>query len=480
MGGRKASIVYRLKSSSNMSAAILLVLALAVVITLLSERHYLRWDVTASGEHTLSEKTLQVLKTIDEPVHVRAFSREGHPDAAELERLLGAYHYAEPDITYELIDPDRNPKETRRYNIRTLNTMILEGYGRTQTVKLADEEHITNGLIRLSKSESRICYWVSGHGERPFQGSEPHALSSLQEELSDENYRFEELYLMKRDIPEDATMVVVAAPEKPFFPEEVKSLLAYLRGGGSLLILLEPFQDAGLRTFLHDHGIEISQDVIVDKMSRVMGGDYLLPMVARYGSHEITQDFQLPSFFELARSVETREGTGPAVNPTSLALTSPESWAETDQEALDQGRVGFEEGSDRKGPISLAVISELRPQPKKPEDSEEAGSRKRPSEIQKEDLVEITGEGKLVVFGDADFASNKYFHTSGNADFIMNTINYLAGRKDLITIQKKHRDVEALMLNREQGLLVFWIPVVVIPLCVLVVGTVVYVRRRSR
>jgi ABC-type uncharacterized transport system involved in gliding motility auxiliary subunit len=471
MRGRNSSLGLRLKSSSNLSAAILLVLALAVVITLLSERHYLRWDLTATGEHTLSEKTIQVLETIDEPVHIKAFSREGHPDADEVERLLGAYHYAAPEITYELIDPDRNPRVTRRYNIRSLNSMVLEGYGRTQTVKLAEEEQITNGLIRLSKSESRACYWVSGHGERTFEGGEAGDLSSLREDLSDENYRFEELYLMKRDVPGDATVVVVAAPEKPLFPEEVESLRSYLEDGGSLLVFLEPFRDGGLRSFLADYGIRVSEDVIVDKMSRVMGGDYLLPMVAEYGSHEITRDFRLTSFFELARSVEAAEETEPNIEATPLAMTSPESWAETDLKALDRGQVSFDPEEDRKGPLSLAAISEIRPPLKKAEEEGEEGSQAPDGP---------GGEGKLVVFGDADFASNKYFHTSGNADFILNTLNYLAGREDLITIQKKHRDVEALMLNREQGMLVFWIPVVVIPLCVLILGTVVFLRRRSR
>ncbi|HUU81114.1 MAG TPA: hypothetical protein VMW90_06675, partial [Acidobacteriota bacterium] len=51
-------------SSSHMTAAILLVLVLIVIITLLSERHYFRWDLTSLSEHTLSEKTLQVLKSI--------------------------------------------------------------------------------------------------------------------------------------------------------------------------------------------------------------------------------------------------------------------------------------------------------------------------------------------------------------------------------------------------------------------------------
>jgi ABC-type uncharacterized transport system involved in gliding motility auxiliary subunit len=466
-----------LKSSSNLTAAVLLVLALAVVITLLSERHYLRWDVTATGEHTLSEKTLQVLETVTEPVHIKAFSREGHPDADEVKRLLGAYHYEAPGITFELIDPERNPAVTRRYNIRSLNTLILEGYERTQTVKMADEEHITNALIRLTKSEERVCYWVTGHGERAFQGSEAEALTALQEDLSDENYRFEELLLMKRDIPGDATVVVLAAPEKPLFPEEVESLRRYLIQGGRLVVFLEPFQDGGLTSFLKDFGIVVAQDIIVDKMSRVMGGDFLLPMVAQYGAHEITQNFKLTCFFEIARSVEVSEETIPHVTPTVLALTSPESWAETDRDALDEGRVGFDASSERKGPLSLAAISELKPPLPEPEGETDGGEEKSEP---KDGPGEITGEGKLVVFGDADFASNKYYHTSGNADFITNTMNYLAGRGDLITIQQKHRDVEALMLNREQGMVLFWIPVVVIPLCVVMIGVVVFLRRRSR
>lgn len=466
-----------LKSSTNLTAAVLLVLALAVVITLLSERHYLRWDVTASGEHTLSEKTLQVLETVTEPVHIKAFSREGHPDADQVERLLGAYHYEVPGITFELVDPERNPAVTRRYNVRSLNTLILEGYGRTQTVKIADEEHITNGLIRLTKSEERVCYWVTGHGERAFQGGEAGALTPLQEDLGDENYRFEELLLMKRDIPEDATVVVLAAPEKPLFPEEVNSLRRYVNQGGRLVVFLEPFQDGGLTDFLRDYGILVAQDIIVDKMSRVMGGDFLLPMVAEYGAHEITRDFKLTSFFEIARTVEISEETVPHVTPTVLALTSPESWAETDRDALDEGRVGYEASSERKGPLSLAAISELEPPLPKPEGETDAGAGEPEPESRP---GEITGEGKLVVFGDADFASNKFYHTSGNADFITNTMNYLAGREDLITIQEKHRDVDALMLNREQGMVLFWIPVVGIPLCVVVLGGIVFLRRRSR
>ena len=458
--------LFRLKASSNMTAAILLILVLAVVITLLSNRHYFRWDLTASGEHTLSDKTLQTLKTIQEPITVKAFAKEPSEEASNIKKLLASYQYHLKAMSFEFVDPDRNPALTRQYDIRALNTVILEGFGRSQTVKTPDEENLTNALVRLSKGQTEKVYWVMGHGERPFKSTAPESLATIHQNLSNQNYEFEELNLAQKEIPSDAALVIVAAPEKTFFPEEVASLKRFFNNGGSLLIFLEPYQDGGLKDFLREYGLVISSDMVVDKMSRVMGGDFLLPMIVTYGNHEITRNFRLLSFFSLARTIEVDKNVKKkGLTLTNLALTSQESWSETDREALNQGKARFD-GEDRQGPLSLAVIVELNPQEAKGEESKEADK--------------ITGEGKLAVFGDADFVSNKFISLAGNNELITNTMNYLVGRKDLITIPEKERPADHLMLTRNQGLLLFWIPVVLIPLLVIVLGVAVWRRRRSR
>ena len=457
---------FRLKASSNMTAAILLILVSAVVITLLSNRHYFRWDLTASGEHTLSDKTLQALKTIQEPITAKAFVKEPSEEASSVKKLLSAYQYNLKAMSFELVDPDRNPGLTRQYDIRTLNTVILEGFGRSQTVKTPDEENLTNALVRLSKGQTEKVYWVMGHGERPFKSTAPESLATIHQNLSNQNYQFEELNLAQKEIPSDAALVVVAAPEKTLFPEEVTSLKRFLNKGGSLLLFLEPYQDGGLKDFLREYGLVISSDMVVDKMSRVMGGDFLLPMIVTYGDHEITRNFRLLSFFSLARTVEVdKDVKKKGLTLTNLAFTSAESWSEMDREALNQGTARLD-GEDRQGPLSLAVIVELSPQEAKGDESKEEDK--------------ITGEGKLVVFGDADFASNKFVSLAGNNELITNTINYLVGRKDLITIPEKERATDHLMLTRNQGLLLFWIPVVLIPLLVIVLGVVVWRKRRPR
>ncbi|MBW2344583.1 MAG: ABC transporter, partial [Deltaproteobacteria bacterium] len=64
----------------------------------------------------------------------------------------------------------------------------------------------------MIESETLKVYWLTGHGERVFQGQDPGALSMLQEGLTNENYEFLEINLMQEDIPKGASLVVIAAP----------------------------------------------------------------------------------------------------------------------------------------------------------------------------------------------------------------------------------------------------------------------------
>jgi hypothetical protein len=168
---------------------------------------------------------------------------------------------------------------------------------------------------------------------------------------------------MQKEIPEDASLVVVAAPEKRFSLRRWKPSrsISTRRKPSHLSRTFRGWRAQGVP---ESYGIQTSGDIVVDKMSRVMGGDYLIPMVANYGVHEITKDFRLTSFFPLARSIEAGSEKKKGVTVTVLAFTSPESWAETDRIALDQGRVALD-NRDRSGPLSLAVVAELEP-PRKP------------------------------------------------------------------------------------------------------------------
>ncbi|VBB42744.1 putative ABC-type uncharacterized transport system involved in gliding motility auxiliary component-like [uncultured Desulfatiglans sp.] len=462
----------RLLKSGGTGAAVAAVLALLVFLNLLSDRYYLRWDLTDSKQNSLSAETIKVLENIQEPVQIKAFLVDGRDETRKVEDLLAAYRYHNRQVDYSVIDPTRNPSEARLYDVTSEKTLILEGYGRSQTVKIPDEQKITNALHRLMESAPRRVYWLSGHGERSFEGKEPEHLKSFADALEAENCENSALNLMRGEPPRDADAIIVAAPEKPLFPEEIGWLDAFLEDGGRILVLLEPFRDGGLESFLRRHGIGISDDIVVDPFSRVMGGDYLMPMVSDYGDHEITKGFDLTSIFPMSRSLDVLDAeeasSGEAV---CLAYTSEDSWAETDRAALDEARVELNT-TDRKGPLCLAALVET------------AGPGRNPGEGLSGEAAEEgqadLENGRLAVFGDCDFASNQFLSVAGNQRFIVNTFRYLAGKSDFITVEPRRGRLESLTLSRSQGRIFFLFPVVVLPALVLLAGVWIWMRRRPK
>jgi len=83
------------------------------------------------------------------------------------------------------------------------------------------------------------------------------------------------------------------------------------------------------------------------------------------------------------------------------------------------------------------------------------------------------------VFGDSDFAANRYYNTSGNGNFFLNTVNWLTEEADLISIQPRTSSPRTIQLGPSQGRLLFFVSVILLPLGVLILGIFVWLRRRS-
>lgn len=226
------------------------------------------------------------------------------------------------------------------------------------------------------------------------------------------------------------------------------------------MLLIDPETDTGMGEFLKSCGIEVGQDMIVDKLSRLFGADYLTPIVSQYADyHPITENFQAASFFPLARSVSVAQDLPPQVENTEIAKTGPSSWAETDLVTLKKGDASFDKEEDTMGPIPVAVVSTIQhepPETKEAKDSQEDTPR----------------PARVVVFGDSDFAGNTYLNLSGNRDLFMNTLSWLAEEEDLIAIRPKKRESQPVVLSYAQGRIIFWVSVVLLPGGVLIIGTI--------
>ncbi len=461
---------------SNTLVSSLFFIGILIFVALIAERHPWRVDLTESGAYSLSEKTRNILKSLDKPIQIKAFFSSVAPEQSKAKELLETYRYYSKNVNYELIDPDREPDVARRYEVRTYGTLVVEGFDKKQAIQTADEEAITNAIFKLSRNEEKKVYFLKGHGERSLEDMERGGYSSVKEALQKENYVVEELSLLQQErTPEDAALIIVAGPEKKLFDQELNSLKAFLGHGGKLMVLLDPFKDSGMDDFLKGYGIEARNDIVIDKLSRVFGGSYLTPVVMEYGQHKISQGFGVATFYPEARSIVPLKDAPQGVSTEIIASTSENAWAETNITLLNQGEAAFDEKEDSPGPVPLVAIAQIESQ--KPESVEEKNADNQDAESNKSDKGD---KSYLLVAGDSNFIDNANFGLSGNGDFFLNMVNFLAEEEHLITIEPSEKSARPLLMTQPQGQMLFWLVMVLTPLLVLLAGFVVFRIRRSQ
>ena len=167
-------------------------------------------------------------------------------------------------------------------------------------------------------------------------------------------------------------------------------------------------------------------------LSRLVGSDYHMPVVLAYERHAITKDLgTLMTLFPLVRSVQVAKDLPQGITAQGLAMTSAESWAETDLKALQEGRAALETESDRRGPITIAAVATIR--------ASDTGTASSSGAEPRDQSASAPGAraARLVVFGDAEFANNSLFPVQGNGNLFLNTVSWLAEEEDLIAIRPR-------------------------------------------
>ncbi len=447
------------------SNALVLVLAFTGVIVVLNYLVYKnpqRWDLTEDKVNTLTEETLQVLDTLEEDVQVTGYytARSSYMQD-EAQSLLDSYKQAsDGKLTYSFIDPEAEPVKAQAAGITQDRMIVLQMGDHQQSVTYASETDLTGALIRLMSGEERVVYFLTGHGEYDLDGTTERSYSIVKSTLGSKNYRVEPLNLMaEKVIPEDASMVVVAGPTVPLSQDEVDQLAAFMDNGGAMIVMEEPailtdFGDADdpLADYLSQTwGITLGDDMVV---SPGQSGNEAVAVADQYGTHVITDKLQsVATFYPSARSLEVNNDIqGVTLTPLVMTAAYDTTWAETDMAALEQGSASYDEASDIPGPITVAVAAEN----------------------------QITG-GRLVVFGDSDFASDYNFYTQRNGDMLINSTDWVTEQEELINLTPRQQTQRSLLPPFPAYTnLVMLITVFLLPGIVLAAGISVWIGRRRR
>jgi hypothetical protein len=454
-------------------AAVMALLALGIVVAAnaISMRHSVRWDFTENKRNSVSPQTIQVLRTLKAPVSAIAFFRSDTPGKKTAEDLLTQYAtYSRGKFTWRLEDTDRAPALARQYGVESYGTVVLEGgpAGQTRTEKVqdAEEEKLTNAIVKITRAGKRVIYALKGHGEREIGSTDRAGFSQAKEQMEKANYEVKDLFLARDPkVPEDAAIVMVPSPKTDLFPQELAALDGYIAKAGKVFFMATPFQAETTAKYLTKYGIVVADDVVIElnPIGQLFGVGPLVPVVGQYEPHPITKDMGgVMTLFPLTRSVAPAKGLPKGVQASVLAQTSSQSWGETDKNVFQTGKA-TPEPNEKTGPLAVALVATVDAQP----DPKAEG-----------DAAKKAPKARIVVVGTADFASNQFLGAQGNRDFFLNIVSWLAEEEDLISIRAKDPKQNPVVLTSGQSRLVLGLPILVLPGAVLLCGIAVIMQRR--
>jgi len=466
-GGRSA------RYGALASASVLIVLGILIAVNYVSTRENKRWDLTSNQQYSLSDQTVKLLQGLKSPVKFLVFDQQGN-----LERFrsrLTEYEYQSNQVEVEYIDADRRPVQAKEYEIQTYGTVVVEYMGRRERVTTDSEQDLTNALIKVLNPQEKRVYFLAGHGEKdPMDSNERTGYSAIIDTLRRDNYQWEKLVLAQTNqVPENATVIVVAGPATDLLEGEVELLRGYLAKQGKLLVMLDPPDFKQPRPFprlaglLKEWGVSVTESVVVDAsgLTRVASFPVSAPP---YPSHVITDRFNLITMYPLARAITPAEGAPADRTAQPIVQTTPRAWAEVNLASLENPDTLQPEPDkgDLAGPVTMAVAVAT------------PGKAETPAADTKQPEEQRSPETRVAVFGDSDFVANAYAGIEGNGDMFMNTVNWLAQQESLIAIRAKEPSDRRLTMTANHVTGMFWLSIVLIPAAVLGAGIFTWWRRR--
>lgn len=480
----------RLGVVATVAANSLLVIAIWVFVTFLTSRHYLRLDLTSAKHYALSQQTCTVLEHLAVPVDLYVALARSTDLREEVEDLLAEYKARSSRIALHNIDPVKSPGELERirenYKLTSpLSDEVLVVIGdRTRRIPVASliqqqskvvnrqvlhgpmqfvgEAELTATLIQLTRKTPGHVAFLSGHGEHDIHDTGDRGLATVVRELQRNGWAVDSHIVTpgaNAQFSSDTAVAVLAGPQKALADEDLKALEGLLGRGGGVLCLLDPGVSTGLEPFLNPWDIRLTDDLVVDLQDHLATADPTALYVIHFSQdHPIGKGMgTLAAVLPTARCVLTNlREPNPHVFPHTFMHTSGNGWALL--RSPGEPKLRIDPSRDRRGPIPLGVACE-RAQP-----SPEPGHQPL--------------QGRIVVIGNSTFATNQRVDMAGNLNLVLNSVDWLAGRQDLIAVRPKVKDARLMALTRAQTSAVFWISVLVVPGVFVLIGVAVLVRRR--
>ena len=469
--GQQIANANALKGGSYSLVITALVLAILIVINIFVNalpKSITKFDISSSKLYSITSNTKVVVNSLEKDVTIYWIVQAGEEDEV-IENLLSNYENLSEHIEVVKKNPDVYPTFAEQYTKQTVqnNSLVVECGDKYRYIGIDEiyeteydyysytyytsgfdgEGAITSAIDYVVSDELPNMYLLEGHGEAELP-------STLAEQFDKENVKTQSLSLISLgSVPEDASGVIIYAPQSDISKEEQEILSEYVADGGKLLVMAGPVEDEtleNLNAVAENYGVQFSDGFVIEDDSYYHVSQMPYMLIPDIASHAITDSLIEENYFAiipLAQGMTVSSSANGTV--TKLLTTSYYSFSKTAGYALTNYE--FEDG-DTSGPFAVAVS------------------------------IEDNSGGQIVWFSSDKFIADMYnaYSSGANGDMVVNAAAALIGESEAMAVRSKSLNYNYLTISDSTASLLKTLMIGVFPLTYLGIGVCIILRKRRK
>ena len=439
-------------------------------------------DLTTSQIYGLSDAGRELLDSIDPEAEIKVHfcspfdtleSNTAQKMVFELVKEIASEY---DNITYDYIDPVKNPSAVMKYKSSTadsintesiivesgtefrvfaLQAMFIIDSGGYTAWAFNGEKKLITAMVSCSLAEKPIAYYTNTHGE--------YISSSMITLFEDAGYEVLPIDLTKEEPSEDGRLIIISCPKYDFEgiseltagrKSEIEKIDDFLDGFGNIMVFMDPTAEdlPELEEFLVEWGIEFDDSLLQDPSNSIDAQHYAL--VGEYSVEESLGGSLIKDIVSVGTPPKTIAYYASPINllydykdsrQTSTAVYSSKTAQKiVNDEVVEQGQFPL-----------VALTRESRY------------------------IDNIQYSSFVFAVGSPFFAEDMFLSpTYGNSDILYTMMRAMGKEQVPINLDFKVFEETALDITTAEASTWTWSLTFIIPVCVFVAGIVIWIRRK--
>ncbi|MBU5625603.1 GldG family protein [Oscillibacter sp. MSJ-2] len=445
-------------SAGAAALAVAVVVAFNLLVAQIPTR-YTQLDLSPNNIYRITDTSVEYMAALSEDVSIHVLANKDAMDQ-RIVRFLDQYKELSDRLSVEYTNPTTYPSVLSAYGAEA-NTIVVacEATGRQETIAIDDlieydiytymmsgernetafdcEGQLTSAVDLVVSESSRRAYAINDHAEQSLS-------ASVEDLMKKSHFSVEEVNVLMDGVPEDCDLLICNGPASDLADDEAELILSYLSGGGQLIYLMgaDLTEMPNWNRVLSQYGISPTTGLIADTQRYYQNNPYVIfPEIDLTvdAAHSLTGDSTVLLFS--SRGMTLTDPARDTIAVSSFLTTS------------DHGVNVVDDSDQTEGTYVLGAVA-----------TEETGG----------------GTARLTVFGCSNMISGQItgsFTNIANLDLFMNAAT--VGFDDITNLSIEPVSLQVSSNTITTGGIWSVLFVFVVPLAVVAVGFVHWMRRRK-